>query len=153
MSLFICDFIYLNPLFVLGRWSKRLYVLSLRKKTILVTLIFGGCLYSIYISSVLCYFLPSSNFGHVCVCVCVHTCSVMSDSAAPWTEAHQAPLSLEFSKQAYWSVMPFPPPGNLPDPEMEPHCLCLQHEKAGSLPLVPPQSVQFSSVVQLCLTL
>ena len=89
----------------------------------------------------------------MCLCVCAHVLSHVRLFAAPWTEAHQAPLSLKLSKQAYWSVMPFPPSRNLPDPEMEPHCLCLQHEKADSLPLAPPQSVQFSSVTQSCPTL
>ena len=37
----------------------------------------------------------------------------------PWTVAHQAPLSMEFSKQEYWSGLPFPPPGNLPDPQIK----------------------------------
>ena len=36
-----------------------------------------------------------------------------------WTVAHQAPLSMGFSRQ-YWSGLPFPPPGDLPDPGMEP---------------------------------
>ena len=52
------------------------------------------------------------------IVVCV-SCSVMSDSAIPWTVAHQAPLSLEFSRQEYWSGLPFPPPGDLPDPGIE----------------------------------
>ena len=36
--------------------------------------------------------------------------SVVSDSATPWTAAHQAPLSMEFSRQEYWSGFPFPSP-------------------------------------------
>ena len=45
----------------------------------------------------------------------------MSDSfAAPWTVAHQAPLSMRFSRQEHWSGLPFPSPGDLPDPGMEP---------------------------------
>ena len=36
--------------------------------------------------------------------------------ATPWTVAHQAPLSTEFSRQEYWSELPFPPPGGLLDP-------------------------------------
>ena len=36
--------------------------------------------------------------------------------ATPWTVAHQAPLSMGFSWQEYWSGVPFPLPGNLPDP-------------------------------------
>ena len=38
----------------------------------------------------------------------------------PWTIAHQAPLSMEFSRQEYWSGLPFPPPGDLPDTGIEP---------------------------------
>ena len=38
----------------------------------------------------------------------------------PWTVAHQAPLSMGFPRQEYWSGLPFPPPGNLPDPGIEP---------------------------------
>ena len=38
----------------------------------------------------------------------------------PWTVAHQAPLSLEFSRQEYWSGLPFPTPGYLPSPGIEP---------------------------------
>ena len=45
----------------------------------------------------------------------------MSDSfAAPWTVARQAPLSVEFSRQEYWSGLPCAPPGDLPDPGIEP---------------------------------
>ena len=40
-----------------------------------------------------------------------------------WTVAHQGPLSLEFSRQEYWSGLPFRPPGDLPDPGMEPKSL------------------------------
>ena len=38
----------------------------------------------------------------------------------PWTVAHQAPLSMGFSRQEYWSGLPCPPPGDLPNPGMEP---------------------------------
>ena len=38
----------------------------------------------------------------------------------PWTIAHQAPLSMEFSRQEYWSRLSFPSPGDLPDPGIEP---------------------------------
>ena len=45
----------------------------------------------------------------------------MSDSfATPWTVAHQAPLSMGFPRQEYWSGLPFPSPGDPPDPGMEP---------------------------------
>ena len=46
---------------------------------------------------------------------------VVSDSLlTPWTVAHQAPLSMGFSRQEDWSGLPFPPPGDLPDPGVEP---------------------------------
>ena len=41
----------------------------------------------------------------------------------PWTEALQAPLPMEFSKQVYWSGLSFPTPGHLPDPGIEPMSL------------------------------
>ena len=40
-------------------------------------------------------------------------------SATSWTVAHQAPLSMEFSRQEYWNGFPRPPPGNLPNPGIE----------------------------------
>ena len=45
--------------------------------------------------------------------------SVVSDSVTPWTVAHQAPLSMGFSRQENWSALPCPPPGDLPDPGIE----------------------------------
>ena len=50
----------------------------------------------------------------------------MSDSAIPWTVAHQAPLSMGFSRQEYWSGLPSPSPGDLPDTGIEPRSLALQ---------------------------
>ena len=41
-------------------------------------------------------------------------------SATPWTVAHQAPPTMGFSRQEYWSGLPFPSPGDLPDPGIEP---------------------------------
>ena len=49
--------------------------------------------------------------------------SVTSDSVTPWTVAHQAPLSMGFSRQEYWSGLPCPPPGDLPDSGIEPRSL------------------------------
>ena len=46
--------------------------------------------------------------------------SVMSDSATPWTAARQAPLSMGFSKQEYWSRLPIPILEDLPDSGIEP---------------------------------
>ena len=57
---------------------------------------------------------------------------VVPDSLRPpWTAAHQAPLSMRFTKQGYWSGLPFPSPGDLPNPAIEPGSPALQ---ADSLP-------------------
>ena len=45
---------------------------------------------------------------------------------APWTVAHQVPLSMEFSRQEYWSGLPFPSPEDLPNPGIEPGSSALQ---------------------------
>ena len=53
----------------------------------------------------------------------MHVCevtSVASDSVAPWTVAHQALLSMGFSRQEYWTGYPFTSPGDLPNPGIEP---------------------------------
>ena len=49
--------------------------------------------------------------------------SVMSNSETPWTVAHQAPLSMGFFRQEYWSRLPFSTPGGLPNPGIEPMSL------------------------------
>ena len=43
----------------------------------------------------------------------------------PWTVAYQAPQSMEFSRQEYWSGLPFPSSGDLPNPGIEPGCMCV----------------------------
>ena len=53
----------------------------------------------------------------------------------PWTVAYQAPPSMEFSRQEYWSVLPFPSPGDLPGPGIEPGSPALQ---ADALPSEAP---------------
>ena len=60
----------------------------------------------------------------------------------PWTVAHQSPLSIGLSRQDYWSGLPLPSPGDLPDPEIEPESPALQadsllSEPAGKLPIFP----------------
>ena len=63
-------------------------------------------------------------------------CSVLSDSLRPlWTVARQALLSMGFTRQEHWSGLPFPPPGDLPDPGIEPRSPALQ---ADSFTTEPP---------------
>ena len=52
----------------------------------------------------------------MCACVCAQLLRLF---ATPWTAAHQAPLSMGFSRQEHWSELSFPSPGDLPDPGTE----------------------------------
>ena len=51
---------------------------------------------------------------------CVQSFSRGRLFVTPWTIVHQAPLSMGFPKQEYWSGLPFPTPGDLPDPGIKP---------------------------------
>ena len=64
-----------------------------------------------------------SRFSHVRLC------------ATPWTVARQAPLSMGFSGQEYWSGLPCPPPGDLPDPGFEPESPTAPALQADSSPM------------------
>ena len=57
------------------------------------------------------------------VYVCVQSLSHVRLFATAWTVAHQAPLSMKFSRQEYWSRLPFPTPGDLPNPGTQPASL------------------------------
>ena len=68
--------------------------------------------------------IQSKNGSHVCAPTYVSH-SVVFDSATPWTVAHQAPLSMAFSRQEYWSGEPFPFPGDLPEPKDRTSVFCI----------------------------
>ena len=62
----------------------------------------------------------------VCVCVCTHAqAQLCLTLATVWTVAHQAPLSMGFSRQKYWSRLPFPPLGDIPNPGIKPTSSCV----------------------------
>ena len=67
----------------------------------------------------------------------------------PWTVAHQAPPSMEFSRKEYWSGLPFPSPGDVPNPGIEPRSPTLQ---ADSVPPEPLEKVHFTDtpILNLC---
>ena len=65
----------------------------------------------------------------------VKSLSLVRLFVTPWTVAYQAPLSMGFSRQKYWSGLPFPSPGDLPDPGIEPGFPALE---ADSLTSEPP---------------
>ena len=73
------------------------------------------------------------------MCVCVFSFSVVSDSfVIPWTVDHQAPLSMGFYQQVYWNELPFPSPGDLPYPGIEPGSPALQADFLQSEPTGKP---------------
>ena len=84
----------------------------------------------------------------------------MSNSfAALGTVAHQAPLSMGFSRQEYWSGLPFPPPGDLPDPWVKPVSPALAGGFFTTLPLSPqdtcgpPKEFILGLVLRILITL
>ena len=70
----------------------------------------------------------------VCVCVCEKSLSRVRLFATSWTVACQAPLSMGFSRQEYWSGLSFPSPGDLPNPRIEPGSPALQADPLSSEP-------------------
>ena len=65
-------------------------------------------------------------------------CSVGSNLLGPpWTVALQAPLSMEFSRQEHWNGLPFPPPGDLPNPGIKPVFLASPALAGGPSTIVP----------------
>ena len=75
------------------------------------------------------HYLARTQFSSVQSLSCVQLL------VTPWTVTCQAPLSIGFSRQEYWSGLPFPSPGDLPDPGIDPRSPALQ---ADSLPSEPP---------------
>ena len=84
--------------------------------------------------------LPSEPPRNVCACVLSHF-SCVPLFATLRTVAHQAPLSMGFSRQESWSALPCPPPGDLPNPGIKPLSPVLQTD---SLPAEPQESPPFT---------
>ena len=81
-----------------------------------------------------------SHAHPLCLCVC-YLLSRVRLFVTPWTVAHQAPLSMEFSRQEYWSGLPFLSPGDLPNPGIRPWSPVLQGDSLPSEPPGKPSSV------------
>ena len=73
----------------------------------------------------------------LCVCVC-QSLSVVSGFVIPWTVAHQAPLSMDFSRQEYCSRLPFPSLENLPNPGIISRSPALEADSLASKPSGKP---------------
>ena len=79
---------------------------------------------------------------------CAQSLSCVRLFVTPWAVASQAPLSMGFSRQEYENGLPCPPPGNLPNPGIEPRSPTLQ---ADSLPSEPPGKSKNTGVSSLSL--
>ena len=77
----------------------------------------------------------STSFSLCTQCVCVLVTQLCPALGNPWTAAHQAPLSMGFSRQEHWNGLLLPSPGDLPDPGIKPRSPVLW---AYSLPSEPP---------------
>ena len=73
--------------------------------------------------------------GFVFQVLCVQLLSCVRFFMTPWTVALQAPLSMGFSRREYWSGLPCPPPGDIPNPGIEPESPVAPALQADSLPL------------------
>ena len=82
-----------------------------------------------------------------CVCVCV--CESLS-FVTPWTVVHQSSLSMEFSRQEYWSGLPIPYPEGLPDPGIEPESSALQVVSLPSEPWGKPTPHDSQPQLPIC---
>ena len=78
--------------------------------------------------------------------MCVLSHSVVSDSATPWTVAYQAPLSMGFPGQEHWSGLPFPTPGGLSDPGIEPMSPALASRVFTTDPLRRPPAILLKNI-------
>ena len=71
------------------------------------------------------------------------SCSATSSFVTPWTAAHQAPLSMGFSRQEHWRGVLFPPPGHLPNPGIKPRSPSLQADSLPSEPQGSPRTLEW----------
>ena len=80
-------------------------------------------------------------------------CSAMSLFVTPWTVTCKAPLSMGFSRQGYWSGLPCPLPGALPDPGIEPRSPALQADSLPSEPAETPYQIVWNIFSHIHFTL
>ena len=72
------------------------------------------------------------------MCLVTQALSRVQLFETPWAVARQAPMPMELSRQEYWSGLPFPPPGDLPNPRIGPRFPTLQVDSLPSEPLGKP---------------
>ena len=93
-------------------------------------------MFSFFPSALCCCRRLCCPFIFITMCVqSIHSCPIFVTS---WTVAHQAHLSMGFSRQEYCNGLPYPPPGDLPNPPIEPVAACISCIKVDSWPTEPP---------------
>ena len=85
-------------------------------------------------------------------CVCVKSLSRVRLFPTPWTVARHAPLSMGFSKQEYWSGLPFPSPGDLPNPGIKSGSSALQADALSSEPPRKPEDQKYPDPLETTAT-
>ena len=95
-----------------------------------------------------CHSHGNACISHTCIITYTIVLNVKSLSyvqlfATPWTVTYQVPLSIGFSRQEYWSGLPFPPPGDLPNPGVEPRSPTLQADALLSEPPGKPHTIVY----------
>ena len=80
------------------------------------------------------------------MCMCEYALSWVQLFETPWTVAHQVLLPMEFSRQEYWSGLPFPTPGDLPNPGIEPTSHVSPALAGGFFTTVPPERCRRAGV-------
>ena len=78
----------------------------------------------------------------MCACMCAQSLSSVQFFVTPRTASSQAPLSIEFSRQEHWSELPFPTPGDLPDPGIKPWSPASSALAGGFFTTEPPRKYE-----------
>ena len=107
--------------------------------TVVISISFDGLFFPFHLMRFFLWVTPCLREKLLCVLNCFSCVRVF---ATPWTLARQASLSMEFFRQEYWSGLPCPPLGDLPNPEIKARSPALQED---SLP-AEPQGKPFKSL-------
>ena len=113
----------------------------------------SSSVFYLFILLLCCEYLK--GLTHFClsvICGKVKLLSLVRLFATLWTVAYQAPPSMKFSRQEFWSGLPFPSPGDLPDPEIEPRPPPLEADTLTSEPPGKPNQVILYNLFNLAVS-
>ena len=136
----ICNYTTVIGMLLTSLWPKKLsetiFFYTLSASSVSLFSLAANYFSSDELCSSCCFYLPELR-GLTKVVYVSALCCVLSHvwlSVTPWTVAHQAPLSMGFSRQEYWSGVPYPTPGDLPDPGINTASLALASEFFTAVP-------------------